>query len=187
MSYLRSFGRGICAAVLLALGVNTSADAGIYSQTISSGPGIGVFNSRPFAVDFTFTGLPTIAGDGLLTVTATGDIGGNGEYVRVDDYNGTALGFVFGDNLSGAEPLTFTDSLLIPQASLVSAIQGDTLTLSFVDESSFPTAYATFNSLALTAPTATIPEPETDALMLTGLTMLGFVARRRKLKLAAAA
>lgn len=52
----------------------------------------------------TFADLPSFTGDVLLTVTATGDIGGINEYVRVDDHKGTPLGFPFGDDVSGAEP-----------------------------------------------------------------------------------
>lgn len=43
-----------------------------------------------------------------------------------------------------------------------------------------------FSVLGDMAPVAAIPEPETYAMLLAGLSLLGFVARRRKLKIASA-
>lgn len=62
----------------------------------------------------------------------------------------------------------------------VSGTGSDTFTVGFQNDPSF-------DSLDNFSVTAAIPEPETYAMLLAGLGLLGFAARRRKLKEAAAA
>lgn len=133
MSRLHALRRAVCAvAVMFSAGFASTAHAnaeyGSFSQIIDSGPGIDQHFGHPMPVTFTFAGAPTLFGDGLLTVTATGNIGGGvgpdgiGENIRVDDYFGNVLGYVSGDNITGAEPVTLTHSLLFSESAWNTAL-----------------------------------------------------------------
>ena len=156
-----------CACAAAAFSMSSIA-APLYSQTIDAGPLISQEFHRPFSISFVFTGVPVGVGGAVLSITATGDIGGIGEYLRVDDVNARPLGFVFGDNVSGAEPITLTDTLEIEQSMLAASVVSGVLALYFVSERSFASAYATFNSLTLTVPEP-VSAPPVAALLGIGI------------------
>ena len=81
-----------------------------YAQMVISSQGGG----GPSTVLIEFTGIPEPLGDGLLTVSGFGDIGGANEVVRVDLVPGGLAGYVFGDLNNGLEPIREIDTLLIP-------------------------------------------------------------------------
>lgn len=141
-----------------------------YVVTIDSGPGIGGdYLHRPGSVQFQFSGIPTPEADGLLTVSAFGDIGGTLEYVRVDLSPGGAVGFLFGDLDDGSEPIPETDSLSIPLDTLLSSMIGDTLTFVLSLQPESGAAYVRFDSVQFSVSTIparlTIPEPSTSLLL----------------------
>jgi hypothetical protein len=147
-----------------------------YTQTIDSGPGIGIFFNRPFSVPFTFTSLSPPPGVGVLTVSAFGDINNNVETVDVY-FHGTLLGSLFDDQFYFEDPIALTDSLVIPVPVIASAMPSGNLTFNMVVGQNSETSQVRFDSLNLTYP-ARITEPSTYMMLLAGLGLLGFMARR---------
>jgi hypothetical protein len=175
--------------ILLALCLLHPVLAYSYTQTIGSGPGIGIFYTRPLSVLFTFSSLSAPGGIGLLVVSAAGDINNNVETVQVYT-GGVSLGSLFDDNFYFQDPIALTDSVAVPVSFLTNAGVGGSLTFNMVVPSNNPTAYVRFDSLSLiypepyppgTAPPNPIPEPSTYMMLLAGLGLLGFMARRRTL------
>jgi hypothetical protein len=97
-------------------------------------------------------------------------------YDFADTQTGTGnSGFVFG--LNGTET-TQLQSLLNPLGGNFSSLRAGLLGVASNATGGNETFFMA-NSTALLPPTA-IPEPETYAMILAGLGMLGFIARRRK-------
>ena len=87
---------------------------------------------------------------------------------------------------SGPIPDLFSDqNLLAAPPTLLGKLALDFVPLGNTSTST-PTVAVFFDGLSVT-PVAAIPEPETYAMLLAGLGLLGFAARRRKLKAATAA
>ena len=163
-----------------------------YTQTIDAGPGIGVFFNRPFSVPFTFTDISPPPATGQLTVSAFGDINNIVETVEVYS-RGVLLGSLFDDQFYAQDPIALTDFVTVPVPIIARSIAGGSLTFNMVVPSDSATSQVRFDSLTLTYQVpghglglnqnaiAAVPEPSTWALMLSGLGLLGFIARRRKL------
>ena len=152
----------------------TSATLYIYNEASNPDPSpydAGAFYTVHQASSFDFAGLES--GPGLGSVTLLSSNTGVGHYVGIS-LNATGLSalnaaaggqFNFGGSIttSFANPETTNDQIAI-----------------FGWGGGTPIAYLDYSTT-----TAPIPEPETYAMMLAGLGMLGFMARRRKLKAAA--
>jgi hypothetical protein len=121
---------------------------------------------------YTVNGSGSLAGDSLTTTTdglrnLTGRVNADG---TVTLYAATSTeGSVLGD--AGADPnrlVAITDNLSFTQASQAAAEDFNVLQT------------AALGQVIRGVAVAPVPEPETYALMLAGLGMIGFVARRRK-------
>ena len=161
--------RGVALVLLLLLPGSVFA----YAQTIISSSGGG----RPSTVFIEFTGIPDPQGDGLLTVSGVGDIGGVNEVVRVDLVPGGLVGYLFGDLNNGLEPIREIDTLLIPQADLEAAIIDGALTLALIVEPNSGVSVVNYDYLRLDiAEAATVPEP--SSIWLVGAAFVAMLMTR---------
>lgn len=129
----------------------------------------GAFYTVHQASSFDFAGLEN--GLGLGSVTLLSANTGVGHYVGIS-LNATGLSAL---NAAAGGQFNFGGSITTSYANPQDTF--DQIAI-FGWGDGTPVAYLDYN-------TAPIPEPETYAMMLAGLGMLGFMARRRKLKAAA--
>lgn len=185
-------------AVLLTGSISTASAAAIITNITASGPGLGSFSwdddgSRNLSLNKTFDSVNPIVleftvahdtGPGnpyTITETITNNTGvdwtdfhftitepdqGNG--VVFTSFNQSTLSGFTLDGQSGPRNLDFLGSL----------VAGGTATASF-DLSPFDPGAGNTATFFLTQ-VPTIPEPETYAMLLAGLGLLGFSARRRR-------
>ncbi len=124
--------RPLVQSVVLPAHAQMSVIRNDFSATLNSGPLCGVFdgspapNPAPFA--FAWPGRTPI-GDGVLTVTATGDINGNEPPSEAWSiaFDGTNLGTV-GNTGSATAPDTDTQAFAIALADLLAAAGAATIT-----------------------------------------------------------
>lgn len=145
------------ALIILCFGSADARSAVMYDASLFP----GTTHFRPFVASFTFAGVPTPAasGDGLLTVTATGDINNNIETVGVhaETVGGTFLGDLFDDMFFVEDPITLTDTISIPNAVLQILAADSEITFAFEVPESSATCCVTFDEINLTYPVVPIP------------------------------
>jgi hypothetical protein len=146
-------------AVTLASATATVAAPVVYEHTIESGPGIGVVVNRPASVAFLFPATPPPGGDGLLTVTAFGDLNNSDE--TVDVYlEGVFVGALFDGPLVPEDPVMLTDSVMLPLAQLTAATDDGSAVFTLVVPSTSGAAFVRFDSLRLAYDRhSAVPEP----------------------------
>ncbi|WP_207221383.1 PEP-CTERM sorting domain-containing protein [Pseudoduganella lutea] len=151
--------------------------AGDYSYELSAGPeSIEVWGASDDGSDFWAT--PGWSGDGL-TFTLSGPVNGAG-------------GFFFGSDLFGfstpleAITITATDinggtlsyTIEAPEVNSFVGFVSDVQLASLFVKGSEPGVFTTANDLHLSV--SAVPEPSTYAMMLAGLGLAGFAARRQR-------
>ena len=129
----------------------------------------GAFYTVHEASSFTFAGLEN--GPGLGSVTVLSANTGVGHYVGIS-LNAAGLAAL---NAAAGGQFNFGGSITTSYPNPETTFDN---IAAFGWNGGVPEAYLEFN-------TQPVPEPETYAMMLAGLGMLGFMARRRKLKAAA--
>jgi hypothetical protein len=155
----------------------------IYDQTIDTGlnlPGADNRTFRPFELSFTFTDAFAPTSDGVLTVTAWGDLNNVIETVEVyaESSSGVFLGSLFDFMTVEDDPVRVTDTLTIPLLDLMDFTSDGLVTFVMVVGETSQTSGVRFEILNLSY--AAIPEPSTFGLFAVGLVGLGVMSRRRR-------
>lgn len=148
----------------------------VFDETLTNGPGIGGF-SRPFDVSNTFENAPTPFTDGILTVEAFGDINGFGESVLVfaETSSGDFLGELFNFPTVQEEPISLTDSIIIPQALLAGYAADGSISFAMVVPPENGASTVRIDSVRLQFQ-YNVPEPGTLGLL--GISCAGLVCVR---------